>query len=59
MFSKIKELLELIKILYVKISIMCKSDCTIGREENNKTPKTAPPSPTNDDNNNHTTTSII
>jgi len=53
MFSKIKEIIELIKILYVKISIMCccKSNCQIGRDEKGyKIPNTAPPSPSNDDN---------
>ena len=48
MFKRIKEIIELLKLLYIKIAIMCKSDCVIGRE-NNYT-KTAPPSPTNDDN---------
>jgi len=51
MFEKLKQIIELIKILYIKIAIMCKSDCQIGRDENgNKIPTTAPPSPSNDDN---------
>jgi len=49
MFNKLKEIIELIKLLYIKIAIMCKSDCVIGRENNNM--KTPPPSPgSNDDN---------
>ena len=62
MFNKIKEIIELLKLLYIKISIACccKSSCQIGRDsDGNKIPE-APPSPSNDDNNNnHTTTSII
>jgi len=59
MFNKLKEIIELIKLLYIKIAIMCKSDCVIGRDsDGNKIPE-APPSPSNDDNNNHTTTSVI
>ena len=48
MFKRIKEIIELLKLLYIKIAIMCKSDCVIGRENNNI--KTPPPSPSNDDN---------
>jgi len=48
MFNKLKQIIELIKLLYIKISILCKSDCQVGRDENNT--KTAPPSPSNDDN---------
>jgi hypothetical protein len=47
MFNKLKQIIELIKLLYIKIAIMCKSDCQIGRDEN---PKTPPASPSNDDN---------
>ena len=43
MFKRIKEIIELIKLLYVKVSIMCccRSDCQIGRDEKGyKIPKT-------------------
>ena len=46
MFKRIKEIIQLLKVLYIKIAIMCKSDCQIGRDENgNKMP-----SPSGDDN---------
>jgi len=48
MFKRIKEIIELLKLLYIKIAIMCKSDCVIGRENNNI--KTPPPTPSGDDN---------
>jgi len=50
MFDKIKEIIQLIKLLYIKISIACccKSDCQIGRDEVKEAP---PPTPSNDDNN--------
>jgi hypothetical protein len=51
MLKRIKEIIELIRILYVRISIACccRSDCQIGRDSNgNKIPKTAPNSPSND-----------
>jgi hypothetical protein len=53
MFKRIKEIIELIKLLYIKISIACccKSNCQIGRDEKGyKIPKPPPPSPSNDDN---------
>ncbi len=53
MFEKLKQIIELIKLLYVKISIACccKSNCQIGRDEKGyKIPKTLPASPSNDDN---------
>ena len=48
MFNKIKEIIELVKLLYIKISIACccKSSCQIGHNE----VKAPPPSPSNDDN---------
>jgi len=62
MLKRIKEIIELIKLLYIKISIACccKSECQVGRE--NKNPKTPPASPSNDDNHvdeGRTHTSII
>ena len=35
MFNKIKEIIELVKLLYIKISIACccKSSCQIGHNE--------------------------
>jgi hypothetical protein len=50
MLKRIKELIELLKLLYIKIAIMCKSDCQVGRDNQPNTPKTPPPSPSNDDN---------
>jgi hypothetical protein len=49
MFDKLKQIIELFKILYIKIAIMCKSDCVIGRDNPPKSPKN-PPTPSNDDN---------
>ena len=51
MFKRIKEIIELLKLLYIKIAIMCKNDSQIGRDNNNM--KTPPPTPSNDDNNNN------
>lgn len=50
MFEKLKQIIELFKILYIKIAIMCKSDCQVGRDNPPKSPKNAPNSPSNDDN---------
>ena len=52
MFEKIKEIIELLKLLYIKVSIACccKSDCQIGRDsDGNKIPEPQPPSPSGDD----------
>lgn len=50
MFEKLKQIIELFKILYIKIAIMCKSDCQVGRDNPPKSPIKAPNSPSNDDN---------
>jgi len=53
MFKRIKEIIELLKLLYIKISIACccKSDCQIGRDsDGNKIPEAPPPTPSGDDN---------
>jgi len=53
MFEKIKEIIELLKLLYIKVSIACccKSDCQIGRDsDGNKIPEPQPPTPSGDDN---------
>ena len=62
MLKRIKEIIELIKLLYIKISIACccKSECQVGTNAPPPSPINAANSPSNDDNNNnHTTTSII
>jgi hypothetical protein len=62
MLKRIKEIIELIKVLYIKIAIMCKSDCVVGRDNPPKSPIKSPNTPSNDDNHideNRAYTSII